>query len=174
MTDPRATGEYALTLSEAEIQRYRMMAEAARAEESNLWQLAGIVPGARMADIGCGPGAMLPAMSDAVGPSGRVTGIDGDGPSVAAAQALVSAAHLDNVTVRSGRAEDTGIEPGSLDAAMMRHVLAHNGPREQEITNHAASLLRPGGCLYLVDADGYAIRIRPSDPDMEDLMARYQ
>src|SRR5437879_4319017 len=126
MTDPGAPrNEYALTLSEAEVERYRMMAEAARADEGDLWELAGLVPGARMADIGCGPGAMLPAMSQAVGPSGRVIGIDGDAPSVAAAQALVTAAHLDNVTVRAGRAEDTGIEPGSQDVVMMRHILAH-------------------------------------------------
>ena len=175
MTDPQGPrGEYALTLSEAEVARYRVMAEAAHADEADLWQLAGIAPGARMADIGCGPGALLPALSAAVGPLGRVIGIDGDPPSVAAAQALVVAAALDNVSVRAGRAEDTGLEPGSLDVVMMRHVLAHNGPREQDITNHAASLLRPGGCLFLVDADGYAIRVRPSDPDIEDLMFRYQ
>src|SRR5690349_5377193 len=123
MTDPRTPrGEYALTLSEAEVERYRVMAETAHADEADLWQLAGISPGAHVADVGCGPGALLPALSEAVGPMGRVLAIDGDPPSVAAAQALVSAARLDNVTVRAGRAEDTGIDPGSQDVVMMRHV----------------------------------------------------
>ena len=58
---------YALELDPGEVERYRMMAEQARAAEADLWDLAGIGPGASVADVGCGPGAMLPALSDAGG-----------------------------------------------------------------------------------------------------------
>jgi hypothetical protein len=37
---------YALTLGEDEVRRYRYMAEAARQSEQDLWQAAGITPGA--------------------------------------------------------------------------------------------------------------------------------
>jgi len=37
------------------VRRYRYMAEAARQSEQDLWQAAGITPGATVADIGCGP-----------------------------------------------------------------------------------------------------------------------
>ena len=70
--------EYALRLSEAELQRYRIMAERAREAEAELWTLAGIAPGATVGDIGCGPGAILPALSKAVGPAGVVHALDGD------------------------------------------------------------------------------------------------
>ena len=133
-----------------------MMADQARAAEADLWELAGIGPGARVADVGCGPGALLPALSAAVGPEGRVQAVDADPAAVAAAGALVAAAALANVSVAEGRADRTALEPGSLDAVMLRHVLAHNGGAEDAIVAHLATLPRPGGCLYLVDADGTA------------------
>ena len=43
--------------------------------------------------------------------------------------------------VREGRAESTGLEPGSFDVVMMRHVLAHNGRTAQATT---ASPIRAG------------------------------
>jgi 2-polyprenyl-3-methyl-5-hydroxy-6-metoxy-1,4-benzoquinol methylase len=87
--DPPADG-YALRLTDAEIGRYRMMAEQARTAEADLWRLAGIGPGARVADLGCGPGALLPALAAEVGPTGHVTGVDGDPAAVGAATAYAA------------------------------------------------------------------------------------
>jgi SAM-dependent methyltransferase len=166
-------GRYALRLDEGEVERYRMMAEQARAAEADLWELAGIGPGARVADVGCGPGAMLPALSEAVGSDGRVQAVDADPGAVAAARALADAAGLENVEVAEGRADHTGLEPGSLDVVMLRHVLAHNGGAEDAIVAHLATLVRPGGCVYLVDADGTAMRTLPEHADLVDLNDRY-
>lgn len=166
--------EYALALDEVELQRYRMMAELARSAEADLWELAGITSGARVADVGCGPGGMLPALADAVAPDGTVTAIDADSGAVAAARALAAGAGLANVTVEQGSATDTGIPQGSQDAVMMRHVLAHNGGSEDAIVAHLASLVRPGGHVYLVDADGTGMATRPEDPELTDLNDRYQ
>lgn len=162
-----------LSLSEVEVARYRFMAEQARATEADLWYRAGIVDGARVADVGCGPGALLAGLADAVGSGGRVTGVDADPGAVAAAGALVAAAGLVNVTVQEGRADGTGLAAGAYDVVMMRHVLAHNGGAEDAIVAHLATLLRPGGCLYLVDVDGTAVRTLPDDADLEDLDQRY-
>jgi SAM-dependent methyltransferase len=166
---------YPLELDQAEVQRYRTMAEAARQAEADLWEPAGLVAGARVADVGCGPGAMLPALAAAVGPEGQVTAVDADPEAVAAATALVAAAGLGNVAVREGRADATGLAARSLDVVMLRHVLAHNGGAEDVIVAHLASLLRPGGCLYLVDADLTAIRVIPEaeHPDLVELQERY-
>jgi SAM-dependent methyltransferase len=164
---------YPLELDQTEVERCRTMAAAARQAEADLWEPAGIVAGAQVADVGCGPGAMLPALAAAVGPDGQVTALDADPEAVAAA--LVAAAGLGNVTVRQGRAEATGLAAGSLAVVMLRHVLAHNGGAEDVIVAHLATLLRPGGCLYLVDADGTAIRVVPQaeHPDLVELQERY-
>lgn len=166
--------DYALRLSDAELARYAMMADLARRTEAELWSLAGIAPGASVGDIGCGPGALFAALVETVGPSGRVTAVDGDPTAVAQARTLVESAEWPNVEVHHGRAEDTGLEPGSLDVVMMRHVLAHNGPTERAIVEHLGTLVRPGGHVYLVDVDVTLFRIDPTHPDVDDLNERYR
>lgn len=165
--------DYALRLSDDEIGRYRMMAELARRDEGDGWRAAGIVPGAKVADVGCGPGAPLVLMAEAVGPEGSVTGVDADPAALARAEAMVAAAGVTNATLREGRADDTGLDPGSFDVVVMRHVLAHNGGREQDIVGHLASLVRPGSCVYLVDVLLTGIRSLPHAPDLADLHERY-
>jgi SAM-dependent methyltransferase len=162
--------DYALALSEAELARYRMMAAGAASEEAGAWQAAGIVPGATVADVGCGPGAVLAELAAAVGPQGRVFGVDADPVALRHAREEV-APHL-HVTVQVGAADASGLRPRSVDVAVCRHVLAHNGGREQAIVDHLASLVRPGGTVYLVDVDGRGARMVPDVPEL-DLWERY-
>lgn len=162
---------YALQLSEAERARYRFMAESARTEERAQWTAAGIEPGAQVADIGCGPGALLRVLAEEVGDGGRVDGVDADAVAVGAAAEEV--ASFPHASVRVGDAAATGLDPGGYDVVMCRHVLAHNGGAEAVIVAHLAELARPGGAVYLVDVDAAALRIYPEDPDLTDLTARY-
>jgi SAM-dependent methyltransferase len=164
---------YTLRLSEVELGRYRMMAEAARLAEADLWASAGVRPGARVADVGCGPGAALAVMAREVGPDGHVSGVDGDPEAVSHAQAAVDAQGLENADVRIGKADATGLEPDTFDVAVMRHVLAHNGGAEQRIVDHLATLIRPGGAVYLVDVDLTGLRIRPTNPTIEEMASTY-
>ena len=154
--------DYALRLSDDEVARYRLMAEHARAHESELWARAGLGPGARIADVGCGPGAILALLAEAVGSEGEVVGLDSDESAVAAASALIASTGLTNASVRVGKADDTGLPEAGFDVVMMRHVLAHNGGAEQRIVDHLATLVRPGGALYLVDAHLQAIAMYPT------------
>lgn len=165
---------YALRLSDDEHARYRMMAESAREQETDLWRLAGLVPGALVADVGCGPGAMLAVLAETVGPDGQVTGVDADETAVAAARAVLRHRGLTNGEVLVGQADATGLPPASFDVAMLRHVLAHNGGREQAIVDHLATLVRAGGCLYLLDIDASRSTGAPDHPDLADLVDRYE
>lgn len=168
-----AVASYPLQLSEDEVQRYRVMAEIAVATERRLWEAAGITTGAAVADVGCGPGAVSALLAEAVGSEGRVWAVDADQQALTLAAALAAHAGLSNVETVVGDAAATGLPAGSLDVAMLRHVLAHNGGREQAIVDHLAGLVRPGGCVYLVDVDVTAIRMRPADRDLKDLNDRY-
>ena len=165
--------DYALAVSAEEVQRYRFMADRARADEAELWRRAGIGPGAVVADVGCGPAAVSVVLADLVGPAGRVIAVEREASARAEAEQVIAAAGADNVELREGTAADTGIPAGSVDVVMMRHVLAHNGPDEQRIVDHLAQLVRPGGSVYLVDADATAFRVLDVEPDLEDLNERY-
>lgn len=163
---------YALRLSADEHARYRFMAEQARDIEAPEWAAAGLVPGARVADIGCGPGAILQVLAETVGPTGAAHGVDQEAGAVAAANEAVDG--LAQASARVGSATDSGLELGSYDAVMCRHVLAHNGGREAAIVEHLTALARPGGAVVLVDIDAMASRIFPEDPDLADLGDRYR
>ena len=165
--------EYTLAVTAPEIRRYRLMAERARTDEAELWSRAGIRPGAVVADVGCGPAAVAVQIADVVGPGGRVIGVEPDEAARAAAHQLIAEAGVGTVEVRPGTATDTGIPPASVDVAMLRHVLGHNGPQEQEIVDHLAGLIRPGGSVYLVDVDATALRMLDADPELADLFERY-
>jgi SAM-dependent methyltransferase len=164
---------YALRISTDEITRYRQMAEAAQAREADMWARAGISPGARVADIGCGPGTVLALLAELTAPDGTVIGIDVDPDATRAANNAVRGVGP-RAVARVGRADDTGLAPDWFDVVMLRHVLAHNGGHEQAIVDHLAQLARRGGHVYLVDIDMATAAFSRVTPGLEELFDRYR
>jgi len=162
---------YALELSDEELARYRFMAEMAAADEADDWAAAGVATGARVADVGCGPGAVLAVLAETVGPTGAVLGVDRDPQAVRYARHAI-AGHP-QAAAHTGDAHLSGLPVGVFDVAMCRHVLAHNGGRERVIVAHLATLVRPGGAVYLVDVDLAATGISPAPPGL-DIDERYR
>lgn len=172
MTEESKPG-YTLELSEAERMRYRLMAERAREGEADLWAYSGIVPGARVADVGCGPGAVLAEIARIVGPDGTAVGVEPGEPAREAAREELDSQGLQHVEVREGDGEASGLEPGTWDCVVMRHVLTHTGDAAPRIVAHLATLLAPGGHLYLVDVDLEAFRSSPPDEGLSEQFDRY-
>jgi ubiquinone/menaquinone biosynthesis C-methylase UbiE len=170
--EPRAP-TYALQLSEAERMRYREMAKRARAQEGERWEQYGIVPGSRVADIGCGPGAVLVLLAQLVAPGGSVVGVEPNPEARNAAIEEIQATGTDNATVIEGEGTATMLEPESFDAVMIRHVLYHVGADAAAVLEHAASLLRVGGHLYVVDTDFTGTRLSVHDADFAEQAERF-
>jgi ubiquinone/menaquinone biosynthesis C-methylase UbiE len=151
--------EYSFTLDAAELARYDAMAARAVEQEAHLWDSAGILTGAAVVDLGCGPGAFLAALAGRTAPSGTVVGVDNAAHAIAAAQALVDQRRLgDTVRIVHASAHHTGLEPASFDVVFIRNLLVHNGPAIDAILTHARRLLRPGGHLLCVEPDITALR----------------
>lgn len=53
-----------------------MTEQDAQAATGRWMDEAGVVPGMRVLDVGCGPGAVTALLLERVGPGGRVVGID--------------------------------------------------------------------------------------------------
>jgi precorrin-6B methylase 2 len=165
--------DYALAISDAELARYRMMARTAVAAEADELERAGVTAGATVADVGAGPAAMSVELAALVGPTGRVVAIEPDDRSRATAASVIEASGRSNVELRAGTATASTLQPGSVQVAMLRHVLAHNGGREQEIVDHLTSVVRPGGAVYLVDVDLTSIRLLDAGNGLSDLQEKY-
>ncbi|MFJ7073456.1 class I SAM-dependent methyltransferase [Streptomyces sp. NPDC098781] len=166
--------DYTLRLNDSEVERYRLMAALAEERERDKWTAAGAVPGARIADVGCGPGAIAVRLADIVAPDGAVWAVDRDDEALAVASALAERTGVP-VHTSVGPADATGLDEGSFDLVMLRHVLAHNGGREQAIVDHLAELAKPGGgTVYLADVDMSSFRLRGAPAVYDEMDERYR
>jgi SAM-dependent methyltransferase len=79
--------------------------------------LAGVAPGQRILDVGCGPGALTAVLIDRVG-ADKVTAVDPSEPFVEAARL-----RFPDVDIRQAPAEDLPFEADTFDAAIAQLVV---------------------------------------------------
>ncbi len=103
-------------------------------------------PGERVADMGCGKGALLLPAARAVGPAGRVVGIDVSAGMVAAARAAAREEGLDHVEVTVDDAQAPALPPRSFDVVASSLVLFFL-PAPHAALIAWRELLVPGGRL---------------------------
>lgn len=117
-------------------------------------------PGMRVADVGCGPGALAVRIAKEY-PRADVVGVDGDPEVLRTARRKAEDAGV-AVTFREGLATAPPLEAGTFDRVVMSLVLHHLARDDKHRALAAAhALLRPGGELHVVDwgeARGLAMR----------------
>ena len=82
-------GGYVVARTAEEYERLRAQARVWEAATGRLLDQVALAPGARCLDAGCGPGETMRLMAQRVGRSGRITGVDLDGPLGAQALAML-------------------------------------------------------------------------------------
>lgn len=130
---------------EAEVDASAYMLRAAEASVGQAYktlalQHLALAPGGTVVDLGCGPGADLRRYAEAVGPTGRVIGVDYHDTAVADARART--ADLSQVQVWPAGITALDLAPGSVDAAHADRVLQHVPDPAAAITG-AARVLKP-------------------------------
>ena len=130
------------------------------------WSASASRAGWNCLDLGCGPGGITALLSERVGPTGRVVGLDAD--AVFLEHARRSAAP--NVEFVAGDAYRTG-----LPAALLRsrpHALRrqHRG-RPEALLAEAMRLARPGGVVAMQEPDMATLICYPPHPAWDRLRA---
>src|ERR1700731_5385526 len=97
---------YILGHSPAEIGRLIFQAGVLKPITERLLREAGVAPGMRVLDLGCGTGDVALLAAELVGPNGAVVGIDRNGDALSAACSRARGAGYANIEFREGAAED--------------------------------------------------------------------
>ena len=107
-------------------------------------------PGDQVLEVGCGTGRNLSYLSRAVGPDGRVYGVDISEGMLAKAKLLCDKKGLSNVTLLHTDAAETEM-PQVVDGAIFSLSYATMRYRKQ-ILRRAWKQLKPGGRLVMLDS----------------------
>lgn len=143
---------YPLATSSAEVDRLRMQAELFRPDAAAMLDSLGVGPGWRCLDLCCGIGGITDLLDARIRPGGSCVGLELDPAKVAVATAWAQELQLETVRYVQGDAFRSGLQPGSFDLVHARFALGVI-PGGAGILAHALELLRPGGVLFLEEAD---------------------
>jgi ubiquinone/menaquinone biosynthesis C-methylase UbiE len=109
----------------------------------------GIQTGSRVLDFGCGPGSYVPAVSEMVGPSGKVYALDIHPLAVEGVQRLVSRRGLTNVETILSDCQ-TGLPDDSMDVALLYDIY-HDLAEPEAVLKELHRVLKPDGTLSFND-----------------------
>ena len=121
-----------------------------RQRPQELVRAMGVEKGMTVADVGTGIGYMLPFLSRAVGPQGKVIGEDIFDDFLEGARQRVRNQNLANVTLIKGTDTDPKLPADQVDEVLVLDVYHHfDYPEKMLAAIHNA--LKPGGRLVIVE-----------------------
>lgn len=154
---------------QAEQERLERQADELAHQSAWLFDEIGIQDGWQVVEVGCGPRGCLSLLSERVGASGRVVGVERSHEQVERAQRFVAASRLTNVEVLNADARSTDLPEETFDLATARLVLV-NVPKPEQIVAEMVRLVRPGGVVALYEPDSKTHRCDPPHPAQTRLM----
>jgi SAM-dependent methyltransferase len=154
-----ADGGYILGHSSAELDRLIAQASYFGDLTAQVLRLAGLRPGMRVLDVGCGAGDVSFLAASIVGPTGAVVGVDVSPEAVALAERRAASAGLANVRFLAQDLAGLSLDE-PVDALVGRLVLMYF-PDPAAVLRRLTGLLAPGGLVVFHEFDLAATRSEP-------------
>jgi SAM-dependent methyltransferase len=127
--------------------------------------------GARVLDVGSGPGTITIDLARRVRP-GLVTGVDAAADVVARAAGLASSERVDNVDFRVGDAYALDFADAAFDVVHAHQVLQHLA-RPVDALREFRRVLKPGGILAVRDVDYGGVIWSPASSGLDRWLELY-
>jgi ubiquinone/menaquinone biosynthesis C-methylase UbiE len=157
-----ATSTYVLGHADVEIQRLLLQARLYDNDTEHALRRAGLRPGMRVLDVGCGPGDVSFVAARLVGPAGTVLGVDAAAEIIEVARTRAAEQGLSWVSFEQTTIADIALhEP--VDAVIGRLILMHL-PDPVSALRQLAGLLPPGGVIAFCETDISGVRSVPETP----------
>lgn len=158
-------------LMESPAEGRRLLAQARTNPARERLVAAGVEPGMRVLDVGCGPGAVTLELCELVGTRGQVVGIDPSPGRLTEARELL-AGHPNVLLLQAGLPA-TGLLPRSFDAVHAQYVFEYLGDFGPAL-DACIGLCRPGGRVVVSDIDGHGLHAWPVPAAVEAGIATFQ
>jgi len=142
---------YVLGHTQEELARLEAQAEIFKDPTEDILKRAGIRPGMKVLDIGCGVGDVALIAGDLVGPSGSVLAVDLSDAALATARARAAASGLGWVSFMQADVDSLSLD-AKVDAVIGRFILMHLPDPAVTIRNVLANVV-DGGSLAFVEMD---------------------
>jgi SAM-dependent methyltransferase len=153
---------YEFGSSADELARLEVQGGALAPATRMIFSAAGIQPGMRVLDLGCGAGDAAFVAAHLVGPEGYVLGIDRSPDALGRARLRAARRGLAQVEFTEGDIHDPA-PGGPFDAIVGRLILMYV-PDPAAVLRRQAPVLRPGGLVVPIELDIPAGRALPTTP----------
>jgi len=162
MGDSDSGYQFGSGIGEDELARLEAQGAAMAPATRMIFAQAGIRPGMRVLDLGCGAGDVSFVAADLVGPGGSVVGVDRSPGALARARLRAGQRGLAQVRFVEGDLQDPA-PGGPFDAIVERLVLMWV-PDPAALLRQQATVLRPGGLVVPIEVDVSTMRWLPETP----------